>query len=366
LYWFSTDLAFFSQADSLPYIFIFPAQNFHVTYFLLFRIGLLTFCLQTSASSAASDLAISQTSGPEHHSSSGWNNINKHRHKQSMSTMGSTQLNGGASIGSPSEASSVGNNRPANVRHSIDGMNGMKPFPETTAAASDVPATSIVSPSTAHLSSPPKLHQSYSANDVPTVKPNGATGLGVNANHHAQQHFHNHNASIGRIPAGAMPGRHNRELSSDASSANGRETANYPSITSTLQASAPPFGPPSGQPQQQSSSAANPALTSPAPNMPYPFYPAGPGYNPMSGPPPAGYNALPMLMQNMAVSNGNPSGMYSHQNFTGYNPLYNQPPAPRQHQDSQARVIQSRRQMDSEGKQARTPCFAILEVLTTS
>jgi hypothetical protein len=268
--------------------------------------------------------------------------------------MGSTQLNGGASIGSPSEASSVGNNRPANVRHSIDGMNGMKPFPETTAAASDVPATSIVSPSTAHLSSPPKLHQSYSANDVPTVKPNGATGLGVNANHHAQQHFHNHNASIGRIPAGAMPGRHNRELSSDASSANGRETANYPSITSTLQASAPPFGPPSGQPQQQSSSAANPALTSPAPNMPYPFYPAGPGYNPMSGPPPAGYNALPMLMQNMAVSNGNPSGMYSHQNFTGYNPLYNQPPAPRQHQDSQARVIQSRRQMDSEGKQART------------
>jgi hypothetical protein len=299
----------------------------------------------TSASSAATDLAISQTSGPEHHSSSGWSNINKHRHKQSMSTMGSTQqLNGGASIGSPSEASSVGSNRPANVRHSMDGM---KPFPETSAAASDTPPTSVVSPPTAHLASPPKLHQSYSANDVPTVKPNGNTGLGINANHHAQQHFHNHNASIGRIPAGAMPGRHNRELSSDASSANGRDTANYPSITSTLQASAPPFGPPSAQPQQ-SSSAANPALTSPAPNMPYPFYPAGPGYNPMNGPPPAGYNTLPMMMQNMGVSNGNPSAMYSHQNFTGYNPLYNQPPAPRQHQDSQARVIQSRRQMDSE------------------
>ncbi|KAK4038126.1 armadillo-type protein [Parachaetomium inaequale] len=299
----------------------------------------------TSASTAAPDLALSQTSGPEHHPSNGWNSINKHRHKQSMSTMAATQLNGGASLGSPSEATTIGNARPANVRHSIDGM---KLFPETTTAALDAPATSVVSPPTAHtLASPPKLHQSYSANDVPTVKANGATGLGGNANNHAQQHFHNHNASIGRIPAGAMPGRHNRELSSDASSANGRENPNYPSITSTLQASAPPFGPSATQ-SQQSSSAVAPAVTAPAPAMPYPFYPANPGYNPMSGPPPAGYNALPMLMQNMSVANGNPSAMYSQQNFTGYNPLYNQPQAPRQHQDSQARVIQSRRQMDSE------------------
>jgi hypothetical protein len=261
--------------------------------------------------------------------------------------MGATQLNGGASLGSPSEATTIGSARPANVRHSIDGM---KLFPETTTASMDAPATSVVSPPTAHgLASPPKLHQSYSANDVPTVKGNGANGLGGNANNHAQQHFHNHNASIGRIPAGAMPGRHNRELSSDASSANGRENSNYPSITSTLQASAPPFGPTATQPQQ-SSSAAAPAVTAPAPAMPYSFYPANPGYNAMSGPPPAGYNALPMLMQNMSVANGNPSAMYSQQNFTGYNPLYNQPQAPRQHQDSQARVIQSRRQMDSEGK----------------
>jgi hypothetical protein len=268
--------------------------------------------------------------------------------------MGSTQLNGGASIGSPSEASAIGSNRPANVRHSIDGM---KLFPETTTAALDAPVTSVVSPPTSHvLTSPPKLHQSYSANDVPTVKTNGASGLGGNANNHAQQHFHNHNASIGRIPAGAMPARHNRELSADASAANGRETASYPSISSTLQASAPPFGPASTQPQQSSSVSA-PAVTAPAPAMPYPFYPAGPGYNPMGAPPPAGYNALPMLMQNMSIANGNPPAMYSQQNFTGYNPLYNQPPAPRPHQDSQARVIQSRRQMDSEGR-LDFPCFA--------
>ncbi|SPQ27573.1 627a4bcd-1bf8-465b-8b8f-a51ad00be830 [Thermothielavioides terrestris] len=264
--------------------------------------------------------------------------------------MSSTQLNGGASVGSPSEASTIGSNRPANVRHSIDGL---KFFSETTSAASDPPATSVVSPPTAHvLASPPKLHQSYSTNDVPTVKTNGTTGLGGNANNHAQQHFHNHNASIGRIPAGAMPSRHNRELSADASSANGRETAGYPSITSTLQASAPPFGPAACQPQQ-SSSAVAPAVAAPAPAPapampPYPFYPAAPGYTPMGGPPQAGYNALPMLMQNMSLTNANPAAMYAQQSFTGYNPLYSQPPAPRPHQDSQARVIQSRRQMDSE------------------
>ncbi|KAK4247099.1 armadillo-type protein [Corynascus novoguineensis] len=266
--------------------------------------------------------------------------INTQHHKQTMSTMGPAQHNGGASLGSPSEASTIGSTRPANVRHSIDGM---KLFPETTTAALDAPATSVVSAPNSHiLASPPKLHQSYSANDVPTVKPNGS-----NANNHAQQHFHNHNASIGRIPAGVMPGRHNRELSSDGSSANGREAASYPSITSTLQANAPPFGPASTQ-QQQSPATAAPAMTTPAPAMPYPFYPANPGCNAMGGPPPAGYNALPMLMQNMSVSNGNPPTMYPQQNFTGYNPLYNQPPAPRPHQDSQARVIQSRRQMDSE------------------
>ncbi|KAL2149393.1 hypothetical protein VTH82DRAFT_8044 [Thermothelomyces myriococcoides] len=265
----------------------------------------------------------------------------------SMSTaMGSNQHNGGASLGSPSEASTIGTTRPASFRHSIDGI---KLFSETTASTPlDAPATSVVAPTNPHiLTSPPKLHQSYSANDVPTVKPNGSTGIGGNTNNHAQQHFHNHNASIGRIPTSAMPGRHSRELSSDGPSGNGRDATTYPSITSTLQASAPPFGSSSTQPQQASSAAA-PSMTAPAPSMPYPFYPTSPGYNAMTGPPPTGYNALPMLMQNMSVSNSNPPAMYPQQNYTGYNPLYNQPSASRPHQDSQARVIQSRRQMDSE------------------
>jgi hypothetical protein len=329
---------------------IFSCHLFIEPHGFLYRIGRLTFCplpKTSSASSAGPDLALSQTAGPEHHPANGWNSINKHRHKQSMSTMGASQLNGGASIGSPSEAAAIGSNRPANVRHSIEGM---KLFQDATTAALDAPTTSVVSPPTAHiLASPPKLHQSYSANDVPTVKTNGTAGLAGNLNNHAQQHFHNHNASLGRIPAGAMPGRHNRELSSsDASSANGREPAAYPSITSTLQASAAPFGP--ALTQAQLSSAATPAVSAPAPAMPYPYYAAAHGYNAMAGPPPAAYNALPMLMQNMSVGGGNPQAMYAQQNFTGYNPLYTQPPAPRPHQDSQARVIQNRRQMDSEGK----------------
>lgn len=260
-----------------------------------------------------------------------------------MSSIGSTPLNGAPSVGSPSEASTIGS-RPSNVRHSVDGL---RYVPETTTATSDTSTSSIASPPGGNVSAtPPKLQQSYSANEVSTVKTNGSAGLGTNANNHAQQHLHNHNASLGRIPPGAMPNRHTRELSGDGSAANGREPAGYPSITSTLQANAPPFGPVSGQPL--SSGTTTPTVTAPTPAMPYPFYPPAPNYNPVNGPP-AGYNNLPMLMQNLSVSNANPSAMYSQQNFPGYGHLYNPAPAPRQSQDSQARVIQSRRQMDSEG-----------------
>ncbi|KAK4142951.1 armadillo-type protein [Dichotomopilus funicola] len=275
----------------------------------------------------------------------GWGNfINESRHTQTMSTLSSTSINGSGSIGSPAENNTASNSRPANVRHSVDGL---KFFPETTA---DAPATSVATPPAANaMASPPKLHQSYSANDVPTVKPNGAGLSGGNANNHAQQHFHNHNASIGRIPAGAMPGRHNRELSSDAASANGRESANYPSISSTLQANAPAFGPTAHQQHHHHPAAsAAPNVPVSAPAIPFPYYPANPAYAAMGGAPPAAYNTLPMLMQNMSIANGNPQAMYPQQNYTGYNPLYSQSQNSRAHQDSQARVIQSRRQMDSE------------------
>jgi hypothetical protein len=301
----------------------------------------------SSTSSTALDLAQAPPSTSESTSTNGWNSISKHRSQQSMSTIGSTPLNGAAS---PPEVSAIGS-RPASIRHSMDGA--MKYFPDSSSGASDAtPTSSVVSPQTSHiLATPPKLQQSYSANDVPTVKSANVTpGMGVNANNHAQQHFHNHNASLGRIPAGAIANRHSRELSNDSGLANGRENG-YPSIGSTLQASAMPFGPTSILPQSSAPTA--PAVLSPAAANQYPYYSGAPVYGPHAGNA-AAYGNLPMLMQGMALGNANPApmpgAMYpAPQGFTGYSALYHTTSRP-QPQDSQARVIRDRRAVDNEGK----------------
>lgn len=258
-----------------------------------------------------------------------------------MSAIGSGQASGTGSVASP-ELTPIGT-QPVNVRHSLDGA---KLFQESAPGSAEATPNSVMSPAISNLmASPPKLQQSFSANDVPTLKSaNGQT----NQNNHAQQHFHNHNAGLGRVPAGAMAARHTRELSNDTGLTNGRDNGGYPSITSTLHANAAPFGP-VATPQQQTSAAINPGLTSTAP-LPYPYYPPGPNYNPPGSN--AGYGNLPMMMQNMSVgNNNNPAAMYAPQNYTGYGPLYNTGGSPRQPQDSQARVIQSRRAMDGEGEQ---------------
>ncbi|KAK0706462.1 armadillo-type protein [Lasiosphaeria miniovina] len=302
-----------------------------------------------STSSSALDLAQAQSSGQESTATNGWANMNKHRSQQSVSTIGSTQLNGGA-VSSPSEVSGIGS-RPNSMRLSMDGS--MKFFQDGAPGASDATPPSVVSPPNHIVASPPKLQQSYSANDVTTLKtPNNSSSLGANANNHAQQHFHNHNASLGRIPAGAMPHRHSRELSNDAALANGRDNNGYPSITSTLHANAAPFGPPSVQ--TQSSAPSTPGMTSPASSLQYQQYYNGANYNGLANGLPPAYTSLPMLVQGMqGLSAGpsapQPSSLYSPQNYTGYGPLYanNNTPS-RPPQDSQARVIANRRQLDSE------------------
>ena len=239
---------------------------------------------------------------------------------------------------SPPEANSI-RSRPSSIRHSVDGV---KFFQDASSSvASDT--TAVVSPATSHiLATPPKLQQSYSTGDVPTVK---GTNVNLGANNHAQQHLHNHNASLGRIPAGAMPNRHSRELSSDANLHNGRDNGNFPNIGSALHASAAPFGPNPIHPH--SSSAVPPSMTAPTSAMGYPPYYGNP-YGAHAGGPGA-YNNLPMMMQSLAIA-GNPQGppMYPQAYNNGYNPMF--PQAPRhQPQDSQARVIQSRRQVENEG-----------------
>jgi len=306
--------------------------------------------LLSSSSSSALDLAQAQPSATENSASSnGWNTMSKHRSQQSMSTIGSAPHTGPASP----EVSTIGS-RPASIRHSMDAT--MKYFPETSSGATDAAPAGMVSPQTNHIiASPPKLQPSYSANDVPTVKSTGVTqGMSVNANHAAQQHLHNHNASLGRIPASAIATRHSRELSNDAGLAGARDSAGYPSIGSTLQGSALPFGPVAAHPQSAAPPTTTPLLTtSMAPSAgigQHPFYNNGAAYNHHGGNP-APFNNLPMLMQNMSIGSPNPMqmapSMYAPTGFTGYSAVYT--PTPRAHpHDSQARVIRDRRQVENE------------------
>jgi hypothetical protein len=243
--------------------------------------------------------------------------------------------------------------RPASLRHSID----LKYISENT-----IETSSMMSPSgNGNMATPPKLQGSFSSNDVPTVKSPG--GSSSKANTHAQQHFHNHNASLGRIPAGAVHRGHSRELSSD-NAAVSREQSGYPSIQSALQASAAPFGPSTTAPAP--ASMGNAPTGAPAMNSNFNnnngYYPMN-GYGVPQGAPqgsapqgapqgathqPGAYNAnmLANGMQQMSMNGANGGSMYQPQNFNGYNAgHYNQGNQPR---DSQARVMQHRRQLDNE------------------
>lgn len=188
---------------------------------------------------------------------------------------------------------------------------------------------------------PPKLQSSYSANDVPTMKTTSNTNsapLNPTSNSHAQQHFHNHNASLGRIPPNAtINNRMSRDLSAESP---GRETQNgatYPSITSALQASAAPFGPPMTQTAAQAqspSSVLSPGLSA------YPQQAYNYGY---------GMQMLQNGMQNMSMGQ---QQIYSPNNpYANYGTLYqpNNGGTNGGARDSQARVIAQRRQNDGEG-----------------
>jgi hypothetical protein len=253
----------------------------------------------------------------------------------------------GHSVSQAGDAGNIGS-RPASFRHSLD-LKYISENSNETAGASQV------------VQQPPKLHSSYSANDIPTVKnPAGASMINGGANNHAQQHFHNHNASIGRIPAGAVPVRHARELSNDNSINATREQAGvFPSINSALQASAAPFGPtmasvaPHPATPHATASVASPSSVASTSSYNTNFYPANSFATPSSTSSPAyGAHSLSAGMQQMNINgtNGgsNGSSAYTSQNYPPYgNVPYGQG---NQHRDSQARVIQYRRQLDNESE----------------
>ncbi|KAI0025815.1 armadillo-type protein [Xylariomycetidae sp. FL0641] len=296
-----------------------------------------------SASSATVDLASQLASGETTPTNNGWGNIARHRQQHSLTTLGSSQMATADTIspvqaGALADANTIGN-RP--FRHSLD----LNQFNRD--APTDAGAAAAMSPASAHgLSTPPKLQTSFSSNDVPTAKNVSGTGpIAPNANAHAQNHFHHHNASMGRIPPGAMK-RHSRELSGDNHIASTQPSAAFPSIQSQLHANAPSFGPSAQTPMQTPVAAGpnpthsvNSASVAPSPYQQQ-YYSA---YNTTS---PNG-NAYNMGVMTMGMQNMNINAGYSPQNYTGYNQMY-QANVPQPARDSQQRIIQQRRTQDNE------------------
>lgn len=295
--------------------------------------------MQLSASSAALDLATSPSPGPEGISTSnGWGVFTRHRSSQSQQlplSISQAPTNGSVSTARSNDPISPISVRPnSSYRHSLD----LQYYDQ------EPMASQVSSPPKMTQATPPKLQSSYSANDVPTVRSsaNGLSSINTTPNSHAQQHLHNHNASLGRIPPNAM-NRLSRELPSPET-ATLREAQNggYQSIQSALQANAAPFGP--SLSQNMSQAPAQAPLVSPTAQQQYP--PPVPGYY-------NNYNMQNnMQMMNMNMSMQNMSlgqSMYPNPNqYGGYGgQMYSPQGQPR---DSQARVIQQRRQNDGEGE----------------
>ncbi|KZF20668.1 ARM repeat-containing protein [Xylona heveae TC161] len=296
-----------------------------------------------SASSAALDLALSQSPGPET-KSNGWppfthrpaqhslpqNSFNlhqnvaqaKHAKQNDHSPRVAFRQSDHSTNESPSRTSRVHKN-PLEVKFGPLGDQG-RPSRASNNTSSHAP---------------PKLQSSYSTNDIPTMKSsNGLAGLG-SPKTHAQQHLQNHNASMGRIPPVALQSRHSRELS--GGELHREEQANtFPSIQSGLQGNAPPFGP------LLSSSSSNGSTQDTS--------------NPTGVPPygsPSSYGGYGMQMLHSglnnfhigpaAQTNGHMQIMAPPSPFPSYHP-YNQYGA--RIPDSQARVIQQRRMQNDNAR----------------
>lgn len=298
--------------------------------------------LQLSASSAALDLALSPSPHPDAHNN-GWSQLARHRLSQqgmtqsALNTLSNGPVSNGASsneVQTSPETMSVRNPN----RHSMEAS--LATYTQTP-QASQASSTELSRPTT--LGS---IHASYSTNDVPTLKKSNVLMTNVTpTKNDAEQKFHNHNASLGRIPANAMSSRHTRELSGGDNRRDEQANA-YQQILSSLQASAAPFGP--------ATTAASPVESMPNPMAQFnptmqfasqPFYP-GYGMQMMS------MGMTPMPMANpMAFQNQmqafQPQNGFQQNGFSPY-PNYG---VQGRFQDSQARVIQQRRMQNGDGKQ---------------
>ena len=311
-----------------------------------------------SSSSSAGAIHARAPSYSHNTGTAPYNWSHQHRAIRSTSAIGAAQHNTAsltdASQSNASSEASIIATRPASFRHSLEMKNMDQKY---TDPAADAP---VPTSNGSVLTTPPKLQPSFSANDIPTLKSVSGTTVGSGPNQAAQQHLHNHNASMGRIPAGALPSRHSRELSGDTR--DNAAAANYQSIGSSLHANAPSFGPALAQP---SNVLQGPVLTQPSQTPVPPIMGPGQAMTPYNGnnggyyapngygnvgPANGGanYHGMPLLAQMQGLSLNGGGNTYSAQNYTGYAPVY----APHQPRDSQQRIMASRRQQDNEGKWA--------------
>lgn len=318
--------------------------------------------MQLSAASAALDLASVSSHSPDPQSN-GWPTSSRHRHAQHSLPVNNLHKSDDFGLDS---AGANGNETPRRAtmsnRHSMEVRFNHSPYGDSKRPGL------LTTPPNGSANGMPKLQSSYSTNDIPTMKStnglNGTpSGANTGVNSHAEQHLHNHNASMGRIPMNAV-NRHSRELSGGENRIDEpKGAAAYRSMGSALQANAAPFGPALTSGPAEVTSAGVPssaAVTSPtATTM---SSPNGNGVTspPMYGNPSAPYyggygmSMVNMGMQNMGLNGQAPfNQMPMYPPFNAYGQAYQQqympqpPPQPR-FPDSQARVIQQRRMQSQE------------------
>ena len=288
---------------------------------------------QLSASSAALDLALSQSPGPEAQSNGSAPFARGHRISQPTFPQeffkGVQNPQGNKAATQHEEA--AGNCRLN--RHSMEAS-------LATYASSTLPGQLTPNDVAAGRPSLANL-QSYSTNDLPTMKnANGTIPTVTPPKTNAAQHFHNHNASLGRIPPNAVSNRHSRELSGGDNRREdpvfGYQSNLYSQTTATPQPNTAAYSP-SNMAVSLTDTMAN-QIAQINPQYAAPAFYGGYGMQLMN------MGMTPLHMNNPMAFNPQMQS-YQQQNAFGQYQNYGQQG---RLQDSQARVIQQRRMQNGE------------------
>ena len=293
---------------------------------------------QLSASSAALDLALSQSPGPDSQTN-GWTPFARHR--PSQQSLPQNVFDNPQGVDSPTSGSQQSvdtiTESPTNIRQ----LNRRSLEASLAAYGKSLSGQNLANGNSArpNLAS---LQMSYSTNDIPTLKNTNGLATAISPpKPNPQQQFHNHNASLGRIPTHAVNKRMSREVPTISEARQDEPSSGVKQIHSELQASAAPFGPTmSAASVSDSSQVDHISSIMATPSMPQ--------YATQ-----AFYGGYGMQLMNMGMS---PLQMNSPMGFNPQMSMYQNPypPYPQYPQqarfpDSQARVIQQRRLQNVEG-----------------